>query len=263
MVLSPDGFRRGSVWYPKSTVLNHIGTKLFRSNKESDVAFTVGSSGKLFKAHKCVLALSSATLYELVLTKSNDNNEESHEINITLADIDETVFEKILEFIYTGKYPDISKYDEESVKDIFLTADRLDCTDLKLYAESVLIEKHLVSSNAAEMMLFADSHSFALLKEASMNEYATDPKIVMASEGGWSKLTESKDLIIELLVYINLDRKTYSSVANSSPLEDLDTLDVTSLRERLQMANLDCDGSREMLVKRLKVDDNWCVWWGQ
>ena len=252
MGLSPDGSRRGSVWYPQSTLFNHIGTRLFRSNKESDVAFTVGSSGKLFKAHKCVLALSSTTLYELVLTKSNDDNEESHGINITLADIDETVFEKILKFIYTGECPDISRYDEESVKDIFLTANRLDCTGLKLYAESVLIEKHLVSSNAAEMILFADSHSCALLKEASMNEYATDPKIVMASEGGWSKLTESKDLIIELLVYIKLDRKTYSSVANSSPLEDLDTLDVTSLRERLQMANLDCDGSREMLVKRLQ-----------
>jgi hypothetical protein len=240
------------VWYPPSTHLDHIGTKLFRSNKESDVSFTVGSSGKVFKAHKCVLALSSTHLYELVLTELNDNNEESYDINITLADVDETAFEKILKFIYIGEYPVMTNDEEKSIKDIFLTADRLNCTDLKLYAESVLIEKYLVPSNAAEMLLFADSHSCSLLKEASMNAYATDPKTAMASEDGWSKLVESKDLIVELLVYTNLGRKTYSPVADSTASEDVDSLDVTSLRERLQKSNLDYDGSREMLVKRWK-----------
>jgi hypothetical protein len=240
------------VWYPPSTRLDHIGTKLFRSNKESDVSFTVGSSGKVFKAHKCVLALSSTHLYELVLTELNDTNEESHDINITLADVDETAFEKILKFIYIGEYPVMTNDEEKSIKDIFLTADRLNCTDLKLYAESVLIEKYLVPSNAAEMLLFADSHSCSLLKEASMNAYATDPKTAMASEDGWSKLVESKDLIVELLVYTNLGRKTYSPVADSTASDDVDSLDITSLRERLQKSNLDYDGSREMLVKRWK-----------
>jgi hypothetical protein len=241
-----------SAWYPPSTCLDYVGTKLFRSNKESDVSFTVGSSGKVLKAHKCVLALSSSYLYELVLTELNDNSEDRYDINIALVDFDATVFAKILKFIYIGQYPVMANDDETSIKDIFFTADRLNCTDLKLYAESVLIEKYLVPSNAAEMLLFADSHSCALLKEASMNAYATDPKTAMASEDGWSNLVESKDLIVELLVFTNLNRKTYSPVADSTASEDVDNLDVSSLRERLEHSNLDYDGSREMLVKRWK-----------
>jgi hypothetical protein len=246
------GTERKMIWYPPSVRIDHIATKLFRSTKESDVVFIVGSTGKIFNAHKCVLELASSTLYELVLTDSNDSNDD---IDIVLPDVDEAVFEKILKFIYIGEYPVMTNDDENSVKDIFLTADRLNCTDLKLYAESVLIEKYLVPSNAAEMTLFADAHSCALLKEASMKVYVTDPKTVMASENDWSKLAESKDLVMELLIYaVNFGRNTYtySPVADSTPSEDVDSLDVTSLRERLQKSNLDYDGSREMLVKRWK-----------
>ena len=86
-----------------------------------------------------------------------------------------------------------------------------------------------------------------------MGMYATDPKTVRKTEG-YSKLMESKDLVIELLDYTNGERGEYVRVADRTPEEDVDNLDVTSLRERLQSVSIhNVDGSKEMLVKYWKI----------
>jgi hypothetical protein len=95
---------------------------------------------------------------------------------------------------------------------------------------------------AAGLLLLADSHSCGLLKEASINPYMTDSKGFMNKDSNdnnnWEELQESAKLSTELLVYTNSD--------------DVDDFDVTSLRERLQMVDLDMDGSREILVEQCK-----------
>jgi hypothetical protein len=95
---------------------------------------------------------------------------------------------------------------------------------------------------AAGLLLLADSHSCGLLKEASMNPYMTDSKGFMNKDSNdnnnWEELQESAKLSTELLVYTNSD--------------DVDDFDVTLLRERLQMVDLDMDGSREILVEQCK-----------
>merc|ERR1712238_552806 len=133
-------------------------------------------------------------------------------------------------------------------------------TELKLYAESVLIEKFLVPSKAAALLMFADSHNCALLKEGTMDTYMTDPQAV---DSDWTKLQESDKLLTELLLYKSSGgaggRKRYSTYVRNvdskgaNILEDFDDLDVTSLRERLQqVAKLSVDGSRSLLVLRWK-----------
>mmetsp|Transcript_38756 Transcript_38756/g.44654 ORF Transcript_38756/g.44654 Transcript_38756/m.44654 type:complete len:123 (-) Transcript_38756:120-488(-) len=114
--------------------------------------------------------------------------------------------------------------------------------------ESIMVDKFLVPSNAAALLVFADSYTCPLLKEVAMDTYMTDSTTFMNAEDDWRKLQESSKLLTELLVYTNKDRTRY----NSSVVDDVDELDVTSLRERLQMVNLDVDGSREMLVQRWK-----------
>ncbi|OEU06039.1 hypothetical protein FRACYDRAFT_222647, partial [Fragilariopsis cylindrus CCMP1102] len=166
-----------------------------------------------------------------------------------LPDVDEAAFETILKFIYMDEVPTMKGCDDDAEKARLnlLTANRFGCTDLKLYMESILIEKFLVPSTVAGMLLLADSHSCALLKEATMNMYASND---------WTKLKESNDLLVELLVYATSSRKKYSSVVDdgNGTIDDVDDFDVTSLRERLQQQNvdLDLDGSREILVERWK-----------
>ena len=174
-------------------------------------------------------------------------------VNIELPGVDEVAFEALFKFLYTGIEPNHIRGDENSAVEMLVLANQFDCTHLKLYAESVLAERFLDTSNAADKLLFADAHSCALLKEAAMGMYATDPKTVKKTEG-YVELMKSKDLVIELLEYISGERGEYVRVADRTPEEDVDNLDVTSLRERLQSVSIhNVDGSKEMLVKYWKI----------
>ncbi|OEU18029.1 hypothetical protein FRACYDRAFT_238463 [Fragilariopsis cylindrus CCMP1102] len=249
-----------SVWFPNSTSNDDVLYTIFNSADTSDVTFIIGSTGKEFYGHKCVLAVRAKELYELVLVEESSNIEGNDNNVVAIPDVDEKAFETLLEFVYTGKEPEFNDDDdddEEIAKSIFITADRFGCKDLKLYMESILIEKFLIPSNVAALLLFADSHSCALLKEATMNMYIEDCKPVIESKDDWSKLKESNDLLVELLVYAtsaSSGRKKYSSVVDdgNGSIEDADEFDVTSLRERLQKVGLDVDGSREYLLELWK-----------
>ena len=275
---------RQKVWSPNTSNINKdVMMKLYDSLEEtSDVTFLVGPSKEEFQAHKCVLAVQARDLYDLVITEEasssspkakarSTRSQAKSENSIVLQDVDANAFEAFLKFVY-GIVPDMinaengedndddgdvaTDTNEAEAKLILLVADRFGCTDLKLHMESYLIRKVLVPSKAARLLLLADSHSCALLKEAAMKVYITDPKTVMAAHDDWNTLQESTKLLTELLVYATLDRSTttYSSVVSDGDgtVNDADGFDVTSLRERLEAYNLDLDGSREMLLHRWK-----------
>jgi len=250
-----------SIWYPQMTSCDY--TRLYKSVETSDVTVMAGT--KEFQLHKCVLADRARVLFELVLTEESSSSSSSSGNNnciVVHIDVSETVFEVLIQFVYSSEEPKLSDLDEETIKSILVAANRFRVTELKLYVESILIEKFLVPSKAAAFLLFADAHLCALLKETSMDAYMTDPPAVIASHSDWTKLQESNKLLTELLLYASAaagGRKRYSSYVRTVDsngdhiLEDADDLDVTSLRERLQQeAKLDVDGSRSMLVARWK-----------
>jgi len=279
--------KKRAVWYPKlNTVSNmDILTKLYRSVDETyDATFIVGPSPKKIKAHKNVLAVQARDLYELVVTEEQASSSDTEDIAIILSDVDVDAFEAMMRFCYIGTVPTFLKKkktkkkkkqkkkkksddddddadgdddkNEAKAKNILLVADRFRCTDLKMYMESYIVETILVPSKAARWLLVADSHACALLKEASMNAYLTDSNTVMtASHDDWTRLKESNDLLVELLMYSTSGgRKKYSSVVDDGDgtANDADGFDVVSLRERLEKYNLDVDGSKEILLKRWK-----------
>jgi hypothetical protein len=264
-----------SIWFPRLTHCDNIGTELYRSTETSDVTFIVGTSTstsnsmqKEFMVHKCILALRARDLYELVITEE-ESSSSGITTGIILNDVDESSFGVMMEFIYTGTVPSFDtpsssgddRYNEycDTVTSILTTANRFGVMELKLHIESILIEKFLTPSNAAGLLLLADSHSCGLLKEASMNAYMADSEASMnnmdsSDNNNWKMLQKSTKLLTELLVYTNSGRRRYSSMVDDGDgtLDDVDNFDVTSLRERLQMYDLDVDGSREILVERWK-----------
>lgn len=158
-------------------------------------------------------------------------------------------FGALLKFLYTGAEPKYIRGDSIFAKKMRIMADQCECTFLKLYAKSDLEERFLDPSNTADMLLFADAHSCALLKESAMDVYAIDPRTVKESEG-YTQLMESKDLIVELLEHTNGGRGSYIHIVEQLSEEDVNNLDVTSLREQLQSVDIDVDGSKPILVKR-------------
>jgi hypothetical protein len=233
-----------TVWYPKEVKQQETLIDLYHSPACSDVVFLV--DGKQFNVHKCVLAKRCNTLLEFV--KENKNS------NVEVDNVDKEIFDTIVQFIYTVKQPEFP--DANTAKTVLLAADRFGLVDLKLLAESHLVDKFLDAENAAELLLFADSHSCALLKESAMNKYVSDEKSVMASDA-WSLVKESPQILHDLLEYA-LKWYRQETSTDQSQEENIDHyLTVTTLRRRLEKAGLDVDGSRQVLIKRLQasIDD--------
>ena len=113
------------------------------------------------------------------------------------------------------------------------------------------MDKFLTATIAAKMLILGDSYSCALLKEAAMNLYASDPSAVRGSDG-WSELKESTYLLDELLKSVDQKFMSYKNDHDATIATTVDNLDVTSLREQLQESKLEVDGCRSMLVARLK-----------
>jgi len=261
-----------SAWYPQLTsssdTNNDIGTQLYNRTEYSDITFMIGQSKEEFYGHKCVLSVRARDLCELVVTEEESSSSSNNNCIVVLADVDEKAFREVFKFIYTGEVPKLKNDDdddddnENTIKSILRTANRFGVTELKLHMESILVDKFLIPSKAAGLLLFADSYICPLLKEESMNEFMTDSTAFMNSQDDWKKVQASPKLLTELLLYTHYGRTRYtpitindgeSSNGDDDTLDDVvDDFDVTSLRERLQMVNLTVDGSREMLVLRWK-----------
>jgi BTB/POZ domain/MATH domain len=234
----------GKVWYPASKELDQDFSSLLQCKSSKDVSFTVESSE--VRAHAVVLELRAFALFEIVKMRKGNSS-------IDIPNMKSSTFERIIQHVYGALNLDriSDELDLEGMKELLVAADRFGCTHLKLVVESKLTESFLDVSTTATLLLFADGHSCALLKEAAMNIYIKDPEAVKKTND-WKLVVESTPLLLELLDAATLgtggpplDKK------KAFTTEEVALLDVTSLRERLEAANLDLDESRETLVKRL------------
>jgi hypothetical protein len=299
---------RKIIWYPTTMRREPTLTQLYLSSSETgDVTFRVPTTTitntntntntnssddivvhqqhhqyeyKYYKAHKMILALRAKILYELVCEESSSSSEDDTDNNnddddgafvVDLPGIDCETFETMLEYVYTVKRPLIE--DVHTARNLLVAADRFCLTELKLYVESVLADKFVDETNAAELLLFADSHSCALLKETTMDVCLSDPNVVMKTPG-WKLIEESDTILTEVFEHTHTacrkyfynnrddennnnknngeDNKEDACTKESDDNMNLDQLDVFSLRERLDEADLDVDGSRETLIGRLE-----------
>lgn len=219
---------RNQVWYPAKFERQSILVDLYEkaASKTADVAFAVGKNE--YRAHKVILALRCKKLYEI----AKDYGEN---VTIPVDDIKEEVFKAILEFTYTVRLPSMTNKD--NAKEVLVAADLYECIPLKLYVESVIVDKFVTPENTAEFFLFADSYSCALLRETAIKRFTKDPHTVRKATE-WSAIKESKQLILELL----------EALTGEQDHEN----DIATLRESCEKENLNVDGSRQVLIERLK-----------
>jgi BTB/POZ domain len=232
------------VWYPtlddnlaKSLMENFMS---FSSHFTTDVTFTVG--GEAFCLHGHVLADRAPALFELIKEPTGQT------IPLPI-DVDAGTFRSIYRYIYTGNWSPSSSdgtvdadVDAGVAKTTLTLADFFGCTGLKLMVESVMVDKVLKASNAAEMLLLGDSLHCALLKEAAIKEIF-EYKDAARDSAGWALLKESNTLLEELM--------NKSMGMRSDETAATAVLTVGELRDQLLEHGAAVDGSREMLVQRL------------
>jgi hypothetical protein len=235
------------VWYPKPVFeeCKSLLADLFHSASCADAAFMVGD--QRFDLHRCILAARAPVMFQMINTAAAvPSSVDQPPTPVVLADVDAATFRTMVRFIYTGEWPDAVVVDDaEAAKLLLITAHRFGITRLKLFMESVIVDKHLDEVNAAAMLLLGDVHSCALLKEAAIQIFKHNADAVMSSKG-WERIKESNVLLAELFATSN--RKHGGACGDGTdPAES-----VAAMRNQLEKLGRPVDGSREMLLKRLR-----------
>jgi hypothetical protein len=99
--------------------------------------------------------------------------------------------------------------------------------------------------NAADVLLAADAQTCALLKEAAIDFLAAHHSKVKSTDG-WLRLKESDILMEEIM-------ETLAAKSSGRNGGTIDIMPVATLWRELDERRLDLDGSRDMLVRRLRA----------
>mmetsp|Transcript_9086 Transcript_9086/g.22231 ORF Transcript_9086/g.22231 Transcript_9086/m.22231 type:complete len:424 (+) Transcript_9086:98-1369(+) len=250
-------------WFPEKLRSESVLVDLYENanSDASDVVFSVGDA--TYRAHRAVFFRRCRKLYEIAERESSSGGNDATIPVVPIVSTSKDAFKSLLDFVYTVKTPDLvvgGGDDEKFAVELLAAADLFDCVQLKLHVESVLVEEFLNAENAAALLILADSHSCALLKEAAIEVFLAHSDTVMKTPD-WPKIAESSRLqgeLIEALVsfknrHFNVDTESKRKRKRARSMDDIDELSVTSLREKLQREDLELDGSREVLVQRLKA----------
>ncbi|XP_065209098.1 speckle-type POZ protein-like isoform X1 [Planococcus citri] len=131
--------------------------QLFNDDRFKDVTFSV--KGKKYTGHKTILSARSSVFNTMLRSEMR----ESKENEIVITDIEPRIFDKMLQYIYTGKVKNLP----ESVYELLPVADKYDLEELKVMCEDVLLKK-LSADNAAAILKLADMHNAEMLKARTL-----------------------------------------------------------------------------------------------
>jgi len=228
------GAVRKPVWTPKKKESDDL-IKVLEDPEWAGISFVV--DGKKFPACLGILSVRAPTLADMVKDSKAD-------VEISGCVGSET-FESILRFVYGHVLPEPECMTNNG-RALLEASNRFGCHQLKMHVESQIVKSLVVNvDNAAEWLVFADSHSCPLLKEAAINTFRSNPTKVMES-CGWATLEESAALLSELM------RATFRKRPRGCDDEnDPNNMDVSTLRSILEEKGLDVDGTKQMLIQRL------------
>lgn len=128
---------------------------------------------------------------------------------------------------------------------------------LKLAAKAELAAAQIAPENDANLVLFADATNCAMLKEIAMDYFVANAEAVMKSNG-FKEVQDSADILSELLDALVAGKKRYLFPVDPNN-KDYQRMRVPTLRAKLDKKGLEVDGSKEMLISRLKEADDFKV----
>ncbi|XP_044446087.1 BTB/POZ and MATH domain-containing protein 1-like [Aegilops tauschii subsp. strangulata] len=133
---------------------------LLRSGRRGDVAFSVG--GELFAAHKYMLAARSPVFMAELFGPMQAKNSPV----VRVDDMEPSVFEAMLEFIYSDSLPEIDVGETlEMAQHLLVAADRYDLQSLKSICKDMLCG-NIDTRTTATALTLAEQHGCGGLKDA-------------------------------------------------------------------------------------------------
>ncbi|XP_065204070.1 speckle-type POZ protein-like [Planococcus citri] len=145
----------------------------------SDV--TISVKGKNYPAHKLILAARSSVFKAMF----KNDMQESQTNHITITDMEQEIFEEMLQYIYTGKMPNLHEWAFE----LLPAADKYDLEGLKNACERLLLTK-ISAENACKILVLADMHNAEELKAHALRFIKENPANFETEI--WNVLTESR-----------------------------------------------------------------------
>jgi hypothetical protein len=133
---------------------------MLKSGEGADVKFTV--DGQLFRAHRCILAARSPVFKAELLGPMKEDAARC----IRIDDMEPSIFEALLRFIYTDSLPENRKfYEDAAMQHLLVAADRYGVHLLKYICETWLAANIDVGS-VATMLALAEQHGCLPLRRA-------------------------------------------------------------------------------------------------
>jgi speckle-type POZ protein len=186
--------------FPEPNMHQHF-EHMLKTGKGTDVMFDV--NGQLFHAHRCVLAARSP-VFEAELF--GPMKEKATTEPIRVADMEPSIFQELLHFIYIDSMSSDSKNGDDddnktaSMQHLLVAADQYGLDRLRLMCEVSLCQG-IDAQTIATTLALAEQHHFARLKGACLKFVASrDVLTVVMKTEGFKHLVASCPLIaVEIL----------------------------------------------------------------
>nr|XP_042126360.1 speckle-type POZ protein-like [Peromyscus maniculatus bairdii] len=173
-----DWNRKPGIQVPSCTLADELG-ELWENSQFTNCCLVV--AGQEFRAHKAILAARSPVFRAMF----QQDMEESRKNRIEIPDLEPQVFKAMMDFIYTGKAPDL-----DSMTDALLAAaDKYGLESLKVMCEVALF-RDLSVENAAHTLFLADLHSSGQLKTQTL-DFITAHVSEVSETSGWKAMVGS------------------------------------------------------------------------
>ncbi|CAL1374578.1 unnamed protein product [Linum trigynum] len=197
-----EGPKQYSVNVPHSSMGQGL-KEILEAEVGCDIVFRVGDES--FRAHKLILAARSPVFRAQFFGLVGDRNLDE----VTVNDIDPTIFKAMLLFIYTDKLPEVHDVMDSSsstgtstnmIQHLLAAADLYNLDRLKVLCESKLCEE-LTAVSVATTLALAEQHQCAQLKAVCL-KFAANPAnlgVVTQSEGFRHLEQSCPALVCELL----------------------------------------------------------------
>ena len=260
IVLSSSDTRMHNIWCPEAVSCDSSWKSLHRKSKHDQGDVVLELEGKRIHLHKEVLKKKAPVLYNFCDTETDD----LQLITVPLFEvcgINSAMFKKVVQFFYLGG--EMHMDGKEDGTKIAHLAHYCDSRDLKIYAESFLVKNCVSKANAIDLLKASDKYYLPRLKESCVDFIRKE----MDNEWGDYYLEVSNKLLgnfklgHDILFHKDFTKKIAISGDNgmrtppSSKKEYITCLikriTVSSIQQQLREVNLDTDGDRTILEKRL------------